>query len=58
MKNSVKVTFWLNESKKNRENDSPIYMRVRINNEHFHKSTGVNIPKYRNEIKNVKRNIE
>lgn len=45
MKNSVKVSFWLNESKKNAENDSPIYMRVRINNDHFHKSTGIGIHK-------------
>ena len=45
MKNSAKITFWLNEAKKNVANETPIYMRVRVNTQHFTKSTGINIPK-------------
>ncbi len=43
MQNSVKITFWLNKSKKNSDKTSPIYMRVRLNNEFFTKTTGISI---------------
>ena len=43
--NSVKITFWLNKSKKNTDKTSPIYMRVRFGGELFTKATGINIPK-------------
>ncbi len=43
MQNSVKITFWLNKSKKNTDKTSPIYMRVRLNNEFFTKTTGISI---------------
>ncbi len=45
MKNSAKITFWLNEAKRNVAKETPIYMRVRINTDHFTKSAGINIPK-------------
>lgn len=43
MKSSVKVSFWLNSSKKNKDGLSPIYLRVRLHSELFNKSTGINI---------------
>lgn len=40
MKSNVKVTFWLNKSKKNSHNLVPIYLRVWYDYAHFSKSTG------------------
>jgi integrase len=43
MENNVKITFWLNRTKKNSKNLSPIYLRVGQNYDHFFKSTGIYI---------------
>ena len=40
MKSNIKVTFWLNSSKKNSHNLIPIYMRVWYDYANFNKSTG------------------
>ena len=40
MKSNIKVTFWLNKSKKNSNNLVPIYMRVWYDYANFNKSTG------------------
>jgi len=41
MESNIKVTFWLNMTKKNAQNQTPIYVRVWYNYEHFTKSTGL-----------------
>lgn len=43
MENNIKITFWLNRTKKNSKNLSPIYLRVGHNYDHFFKSTGIYI---------------
>lgn len=43
MESNIKVTFWLNMAKKNAQNQTPIYVRVWYNYEHFTKSTGLSI---------------
>jgi len=40
MKSNIKVTFWLNKSKKNSQNLVPVYMRVWYDYANFNKSTG------------------
>lgn len=40
MKSNIKVTFWLNKSKKNSQNLVPVYMRVWYDFANFNKSTG------------------
>jgi integrase len=41
MKSSVKVTFWLNKTKKNSLNLVPVYLRVWYDYTHFSKATGI-----------------
>ena len=41
MKSNVKVTFWLNKTKKNSKNLVPIYLRVWYDYAHFSKATGI-----------------
>lgn len=43
MESNVKVTFWLNQKKKNAQNLIPIYLRVSYDYEHFTKTAGVTI---------------
>jgi len=44
MENNIKITFWLNRTKKNSKNLVPVYLRVTQNYVHFIKTTGVQIP--------------
>jgi len=41
MESNIKVTFWLRSSKKNSQNQVPIYLRVWYNYNHFIKTTGL-----------------
>jgi integrase len=41
MKSNVKVTFWLNKTKKNSQNLVPVYLRVWYDYSHFSKATGI-----------------
>ncbi len=41
MENNIKITFWLNRTKKNSKNLVPVYLRVTQNYDHFIKTTGV-----------------
>jgi integrase len=43
MESNVKVTFWLNKTKKNSLNLTPIYMRVAYDYAHFTLSTGIQV---------------
>ena len=43
MENNIKITFWLNKTKKNSKNLTPIYIRVLHNYDKFFKSTGIYI---------------
>ena len=43
MENNIRITFWLNKTKKNSKNLIPIYVRVQLNYEKFFKSTGIYI---------------
>lgn len=43
MKSNVKVTFWLNKTKKNSQNLVPIYLRVWYDYAHFSKATGISV---------------
>ena len=43
MENNIKITFWLNKTKKNSKNLIPIYVRVQLNYDKFFKSTGIYI---------------
>jgi len=43
MENNIKITFWLNKTKKNSKNLIPIYIRVQLNYDKFFKSTGIYI---------------
>jgi hypothetical protein len=43
MKSNVKVTFWLNKTKKNSLNLVPVYLRVWYDYAHFSKSTGISV---------------
>ena len=44
MENNIKITFWLNKTKKNSKNLVPVYMRVTQNYNFFNKATGIRIP--------------
>jgi integrase len=41
MENNIKITFWLNRTKKNSKNLVPVYIRVTQNYDHFVKATGI-----------------
>jgi hypothetical protein len=41
MNSNVKVTFWLNKTKKNSQNLVPVYLRVWCDYKHFSKATGI-----------------
>jgi hypothetical protein len=41
MKSNVKVTFWLNKTKKNSLNLVPVYLRVWYDYAHFSKATDI-----------------
>ena len=43
MESNVKVSFWLNRSKKDSKGLVPVYLRVAYNSLRLHKSTGVHI---------------
>lgn len=43
MENNIKITFWLNKTKKNSKNLIPIYIRVLHKYDKFFKSTGIYI---------------
>lgn len=43
MKSNVKVTFWLNKTKKNSLNLVPVYLRVWYDYDHFSKATGIQV---------------
>ena len=43
MESNVKVSFWLNRSKKDSKGLVPVYLRVTYNSLRLHKSTGVHI---------------
>jgi len=43
MKSNVKVTFWINKSKKNSKNLAPVYLRVWYDYAHFSKATGISV---------------
>lgn len=43
MESNVKVTFWLNMTKKNSQNQVPIYLRVWFDYKHFTKTTGLTV---------------
>jgi len=43
MNSNVKVTFWLNKSKKNTKNLAPVYLRVWYDYAHFSKATGISV---------------
>lgn len=43
MESNIKVTLWLNTTKKNSQNQVPIYMRVWYNYEYFTKTAGIYI---------------
>ena len=43
MESNVKVTFWLNKTKKNSLNLTPVYMRVAYDYAHFTLSTGIQV---------------
>jgi len=43
MQSNVKVTFWLNKTKKNSQNLVPVYMRVCFDYDQFSKATGINV---------------
>jgi hypothetical protein len=44
MENNIKITFWINRTKKNSKNLVPIYLRVAQNNDFFSRATGIRIP--------------
>lgn len=43
MESNVKVTFWLNMTKKNSQNQVPVYLRVWFDYKHFTKTTGLTV---------------
>ena len=43
MESQIRVTFWVNKSKKNKKNLVPIYLRVAYNYEYFTLSTGLSV---------------
>ena len=43
MENNIKITFWINRTKKNSKNLVPIYMRVAHNYDFFSRATGIRI---------------
>lgn len=43
MESNLKITFWLNKTKKNSLNLTPIYMRVAYDYAHFTMSTGIQV---------------
>jgi len=40
MENNIKITFWLNRTKKNSKNLTPVYLRVTHDYEYIVKATG------------------
>jgi integrase len=44
MENNIKITFWINRTKKNSKNLVPVYLRVAHNYDHFTRATGIRIP--------------
>jgi len=44
MENNIKITFWINRTKKNSKNLVPVYLRVAQNNDFFTRATGIRIP--------------
>jgi len=44
MENNIKITFWLNRTKKNSKNLVPVYLRVTQDYDHFVKATEIWIP--------------
>jgi integrase/recombinase XerD len=43
MESQIKVTFWINKSKKNQKNLVPIYIRVTFNYDYFTRSTSLSV---------------
>lgn len=41
MESQIKVTFWLNKTKKNSQNLGPVYLRVTFNYDYIIRSTGL-----------------
>ncbi len=44
MEANIKITFWINRTKKNSKNLVPVYLRVAHNYENFSRATGIRIP--------------
>jgi len=44
METNIKITFWINRTKKNSKNLVPVYLRVAHNYENFSRATGIRIP--------------
>jgi len=44
MLTNIKITFWINRTKKNSKNLVPVYLRVAHNYENFNRATGIRIP--------------
>jgi integrase len=43
MENNIKITFWINRTKKNSKNLVPVYLRVAHNYDKFSRATGIRI---------------
>jgi len=41
---NIKITFWINRTKKNSKNLVPVYLRVAHNYDKFSRATGIRIP--------------
>lgn len=44
METNIKITFWINRTKKNSKNLVPVYLRVAHNYDKFSRATGIRIP--------------
>ncbi|MGI6305558.1 MAG: Arm DNA-binding domain-containing protein [Bacteroidales bacterium] len=44
METNIKITFWINRTKKNSKNLVPVYLRVAHNYGNFTRATGIRIP--------------
>jgi integrase len=44
METNMKITFWINRTKKNSKNLVPVYLRVAHNYDNFSRATGIRIP--------------
>lgn len=44
MENNIKITFWINRTKKNSKNLVPVYLRVAHDYHNFSRATGIRIP--------------